>query len=54
LAYYSRGNAYYYKGEYENAWVDIQKARSLGYKVPSDFYKNLREAYEKLKGISPN
>jgi tetratricopeptide (TPR) repeat protein len=54
LAYYNRGNAYYYKGEYENAWEDIKKARSLGYKVPSEFLKNLREAYEKQKGVSPN
>jgi tetratricopeptide (TPR) repeat protein len=54
LAYYNRGNAYYYKGEYENAWEDIKKARSLGYKVPSEFLKNLKEAYEKQKGVSPN
>ena len=53
-AYYHRGHIYYYKGEYEKAWEDIKKARSLGYKVPSEFFKNLKDAYEKEKGISPN
>jgi tetratricopeptide (TPR) repeat protein len=53
LAYYNRGRAYYDNGDYEKAWEDIKKARSLGYKVPSEFLKNLKEAYEKQKGISP-
>src|SRR4030042_1535754 len=53
-AYYYRGHIYHYNGEYEKAWEDIKKARSLGYKVPSEFLKNLKEAYEKQKGISPN
>jgi tetratricopeptide (TPR) repeat protein len=53
-AYYYRGHIYHYKGEYEKAWEDIKKARNLGYKVPAEFYKNLRDAYEKQKGISPN
>jgi tetratricopeptide (TPR) repeat protein len=53
-AYYYRGNIYHYKGDYEKAWEDIKKARSLGYKVPSEFLKNLKEAYEKQKGVSPN
>jgi len=53
-AYYYRGHIYHYKGEYEKAWEDIKKARSLGYKVPPEFLKNLREAYEKQKGVSPN
>jgi tetratricopeptide (TPR) repeat protein len=53
-AYYYRGHIYHYNGEYEKAWEDIKKARSLGYKVSSEFLKNLKEAYEKQKGISPN
>jgi tetratricopeptide (TPR) repeat protein len=53
-AYYYRGHIYHYNGEYEKAWEDIKKARSLGYKVPSEFLKNLNEAYEKQKGVSPN
>jgi tetratricopeptide (TPR) repeat protein len=44
VAYYNRGNAYYDKGEYEKAWEDIRKAKSLGYKVPSEFLKTLRES----------
>jgi hypothetical protein len=32
----------------------MKKARSLGYKVPSEFLRNLKEAYEKEKGFSPN
>jgi hypothetical protein len=32
----------------------MKKARSLGYKVSSEFFKNLKEAYEKQKGIRPN
>ena len=54
LAYYNRGHIYHYnKGDYEKAWVDIKKARSLGYKVPSEFFKNLQEAYDKQKGPKP-
>ena len=53
-AYYYRGHIYHYNGDYEKAWEDIKKARSLGHKVPSEFLKNLKEAYEKQKGISPN
>jgi len=53
-AYYYRGHIYHYNGDYEKAWEDIKKARSLGYKVPPEFLKNLKEAYEKQKGTSPN
>jgi len=53
-AYYHRGHIYHYKGEYEMAWEDIKKARSLGYRIPSEFLKNLKEAYEKQKGMSQN
>jgi len=53
-AYYYRGHIYHYKGEYEKAWDDIKKARTLGYRVPPEFFKNLKEAYEKEKGIGLN
>jgi tetratricopeptide (TPR) repeat protein len=53
-AYYNRGHTYHYKGEYEKAWEDIKKARSLGFNVPPEFYKNLRDAYEKQKGTTPD
>jgi len=44
VAYYYRGNVYYSKGEYDKAWEDVRRARSLGYKVPPEFLKTLREA----------
>jgi len=53
-AYYNRGHIYHYKGAYEKAWEDIKKARSLGFNVPPEFYKNLRDAYEKQKGTTPD
>ena len=43
-AYNNRGTSYYSKGEYDKAWVDIHKARSLGYQVHPEFLKALREA----------
>jgi tetratricopeptide (TPR) repeat protein len=44
VAYYNRGNIYYSRGEYDKAWEDIRKAKSLGYKVSDEFLKTLREA----------
>jgi Tfp pilus assembly protein PilF len=43
-AYYYRGSAYYYKKEYDKSWKDIKKAQDLGYKIPSKFLENLRDA----------
>jgi hypothetical protein len=42
-AYYDRANAFYNKGEYEKVWEDIDRARSLGYRVPKKFLKTLRK-----------
>ena len=42
-AYYDRANAYYNKGEYEKVWEDINRARSLGYRIPKKFLKALRK-----------
>jgi tetratricopeptide (TPR) repeat protein len=39
-----RGLAYYFKGEYDKAWVDVHKVKSLGYRFPPGFLKALREA----------
>jgi len=43
-AYYNRGIAYYFKKEYDKSWKDIKKAQDLGYKIPSKFLENLRNA----------
>jgi Flp pilus assembly protein TadD len=43
-AYSNRGGAYYQKGQYDQAWEDIRKAQSLGYKVEPAFLENLRKA----------
>ena len=43
-AYVNRGVAYYYKKEYDKAWEDVHKAQGLGYQVPPEFLKALREA----------
>ena len=42
-AYYDRANAFYNKGEYEKVWEDIDRARSLGFRVPKKFLKTLRK-----------
>lgn len=43
-AYVNRASVYFKKGKYEKAWEDVHKAQSLGYKVDTEFLKNLREA----------
>ena len=43
-AYYNRAIVYYFKKEYNNSWKDIKKAQDLGYKIPSKFLENLRNA----------
>ena len=43
-AYYNRGTAYYFKKEYDKSWKDIKQAQDLGYKIPSKFLENLRNA----------
>jgi len=47
VAYYNRGLAYYKlayykKGEYDKAWEDIQKAKSLGFQVDPEFLEKFR------------
>ena len=43
-AYYNQAIVYYFKKEYNNSWKDIKKAQDLGYKIPSKFLENLRNA----------
>ena len=43
-AYYNRGNAYFHKKEYEKSWDDVYKAQNLGYKVSSEFLRDLHKA----------
>jgi tetratricopeptide (TPR) repeat protein len=40
-AYYDRANAFYNKGEFEKAWEDIDRARSMGYHIPKKFLRSL-------------
>jgi tetratricopeptide (TPR) repeat protein len=39
-----RGVAYYSKGEYDNAWADVHKTQSFGYRVPPGFLTALKQA----------
>jgi len=43
-AYNNRGVAYYFKGEYKKAWVDVSKAQSLGGQVNPKFLDSFRKA----------
>ncbi|HYA90215.1 MAG TPA: tetratricopeptide repeat protein, partial [Thermodesulfobacteriota bacterium] len=43
-AYYHRATAYYFRKEFDKSWKDIKKAQDLGYKIPSKFLENLRDA----------
>jgi len=43
-AYLSRGRAYCIEKEYDKSWDDIKKAQDLGYKVPAEFFEDLRKA----------
>ena len=43
--YVGRGAVYLFcKREYDQAWDDVHKAQDLGYQVPTQFLKALREA----------
>ena len=48
-AYNIRGRAYYFKGEYEKSWEDLNKAEDLGYRVPPEFFDDLRKALGRQK-----
>ena len=43
-AYFSRGRAYYFKGEYDKFGEDIKRAQDLGHKIPPEFLEDLRKA----------
>jgi Zn-dependent protease len=43
-AYKNRGIAFFHKKEYDKAWENVHKVQSLGYEVPAEFLKMLREA----------
>ena len=42
--YFYRGTAYYYRKEFDKSWADVNKARQLGYQVPTGFLDDLRKA----------
>jgi len=48
-AYYDRANAFYNKGEYDKVWEDIDRARSMGYRVPKKFLKSLRKVSGRVR-----
>jgi tetratricopeptide (TPR) repeat protein len=48
-AYNIRGRAYYFKGKYEKSWEDLNKAEDLGYKVPPEYFDDLRKALGRQK-----
>jgi tetratricopeptide (TPR) repeat protein len=43
-AYVSRGRSYYFRGEYDKSWEDIEKAQDFGYTIPAEFLDDLRRA----------
>jgi tetratricopeptide (TPR) repeat protein len=47
--YNIRGRAYYFKGKYEESWEDLNKAEDLGYRVPPEFFDDLRNALGRQK-----
>jgi hypothetical protein len=49
LAYYNRGVAYFKKGDYVNAWDDINTAQDLGYPVNPNLLKGLWDVLQSQK-----
>ena len=43
-AYVSRGRSYYFRGEYDKAWEDVEKAQNFGDTIPAEFLDDLRRA----------
>jgi tetratricopeptide (TPR) repeat protein len=41
--YYNRAVAYFYKKNYEQCWLDVHKAESLGCRSSADFIKLLQK-----------
>jgi len=48
IAYTAKAVAYYYKKEYEKAWLEVNKARSRGIPVNAHFIKTLNNAIDKV------
>jgi tetratricopeptide (TPR) repeat protein len=48
-AYTFRGRAYYVKEEYEKSWEDFNNAEDLGYRVPAEFFDDVRKALGRRK-----
>jgi len=44
VIYYNRSYAYYLKKDFDKSWEDVNKARALGYRIPSDFLADLQKA----------
>jgi tetratricopeptide (TPR) repeat protein len=44
VAYSNRGTVYFAEGKYDKASEDFKKAQALGYRVPPEYLKRLREA----------
>jgi tetratricopeptide (TPR) repeat protein len=44
IIYYNRSYAYYSKKDFDRSWEDVNKARALGYRIPSDFLADLQKA----------
>jgi len=42
-AYGARGLAYYAAKDYDKTWADVHKAKELGFTIPSDFIKQLKQ-----------
>ena len=42
--YYNRSYAYYLKKDFDKSWEDVNKARTYGYPIPSDFLSDLQKA----------
>jgi tetratricopeptide (TPR) repeat protein len=49
--YYFRAICYYFTKDYNKAWDDVNKAKSLGYEVPSFFINDLTNASSQSKLI---
>jgi tetratricopeptide (TPR) repeat protein len=44
VPFYNRARCYYFKKEYDKAWDDSKRAQDLGFKVPPEFFDDLRKA----------
>ena len=49
MVYSNRGIAFFLKNDYEKAWDDVHKAQNLGFTVPPEFLKDLRQASGRQK-----